>query len=848
VAIARERIGAMSAAEKLALGGLGVAAGVLLLRSMMRKRDTAKLVDLYAAKPDESIAAECVSRVHDVRDMLLSPRRRDGARAILKAILEKHTHGEGAFAKAKRSFVTQALDATASFTSFGMQATDDRVAPVTDKSEEQSVQRLLASQTPHLELLEKGMELERAALRERWASEKIPRGTDLHELVKSALARARHGKYGHIATWDVRELLSMDSAFFQKNEAGVLDLTFWDTRKVTSMRMMFSGFKGNVDVRTWDTRNVVDMSDMFMFANEFAGDVSGWNTSNVRNMSRMFKGATKFVGDIGGWKTDLVTDMSSMFSSAESFNGDISKWNTGRVTDMSSMFHLATSFNRDIGDWDTRRVRDMSHMFSFAKSFNGDIHKWNTGRVRDMSHMFSWAESFNRDIGEWKTGRVTKMESMFCFATSFDQNLSRWDVGAVRHYADMFLHAQKMDASKQPAAFTQPLDTGPIRGGEVNAPSFPTKLRADVPEKAGARESAGATTGRIVEEMPIVDASTRGGLDTPKMRAMCTTELLRAYESVSERHKIAEFCVCRVHDLRDLLLRHEHRATAKAILEFHAEKLRAIRQMNESEKAQLSFLTNALQKTDAELTVIAKNGDELYGHNWGHGNAIIPRNREFGKIFWAVGDDGYHGDYGPVATWDVRLVVNMLNGTVANNRGNFSVDHLSDLSFWDTRRVTNMHNMFQSFRGDVKVGTWDTSRVTNMSGMFYQATKFNGDIGSWNTSQVTDMSRMFYGAVRFTGRGDMGEWDTSNVKSMRGMFQGAERFTGSIGRWNTSKVTDMEEMFQGASVFGGDLSGWKPQIPNISMGWYHKSMTDGSLMTREQMPSSTKFGRRRTFI
>ena len=120
-----------------------------------------------------------------------------------------------------------------------------------------------------------------------------------------------------------------------------------------------------------------------------------------------------------------------------------------------------------------------------------------------------------------------------------------------------------------------------------------------------------------------------------------------------------------------------------------------------------------------------------------------------------VEDNGFHSEYGPVSTWDVRYVESMAGAfssgmldTALNEL--LIVEYFEDLSFWDTRRVSDMSNMFRGTSGDVKVGRWDTSSVTSMAGMFYGASQFNGDIGAWDVGRVSNATEMFEGATAFT--------------------------------------------------------------------------------------------------
>jgi surface protein len=136
-----------------------------------------------------------------------------------------------------------------------------------------------------------------------------------------------------------------------------------------------------------------------------------------------------------------------------------------------------------------------------------------------------------------------------------------------------------------------------------------------------------------------------------------------------------------------------------------------------------------------------------------------------------------------------------------------AINFNSDISHWDTSKVTNMGGMFDfasNFNSDIS--HWDTSKVTNMGDMFLDASNFNSDISHWDTSKVTNMANMFYNATNFNQ--DLSVWDTSKVINMEYMFCDATNFNKDISRWDTSKVTDMEYMFYNATNFNQDLSVW----------------------------------------
>jgi surface protein len=131
-----------------------------------------------------------------------------------------------------------------------------------------------------------------------------------------------------------------------------------------------------------------------------------------------------------------------------------------------------------------------------------------------------------------------------------------------------------------------------------------------------------------------------------------------------------------------------------------------------------------------------------------------------------------------------------------------------------TTFMTDMSNLFANvteFNSDIS--SWDTSRVTNMSYMFYNM-KFNSPINHWNTTNVTNMMSMFLGAFRFNQ--DIGyypsvsttAWNTSKVIRMDNMFNGAYAFNQNIGNWITLGVYNMNYMFYNATNFNPNISGW----------------------------------------
>lgn len=134
-----------------------------------------------------------------------------------------------------------------------------------------------------------------------------------------------------------------------------------------------------------------------------------------------------------------------------------------------------------------------------------------------------------------------------------------------------------------------------------------------------------------------------------------------------------------------------------------------------------------------------------------------------------------------------------------------SLERDTDVTFWDTSRVTDMASMAEKLNARLKgIGHWNTARVTSMRGTFAHSA-FNEDIGSWDVGRVRDMTSMFADS-RFDR--DIGRWDTSSVRDMSYMFSGAEAFNQDIGTWDVGRVDTMGYMFLGAKAFDRDISAW----------------------------------------
>lgn len=141
---------------------------------------------------------------------------------------------------------------------------------------------------------------------------------------------------------------------FAASNAKSLNLSSFDTSNVTTMHSMFGNFysmntpgpaatiiKG---LEKFNTGNVTNMSWMFYKCQLDNLDLSNFDTSKVTSMASMFKDSTvsRIVG-LDKFVTNKVVNMSYMLQNSKLNTLDLSNFNIENVTNTNYMFNNATS-------------------------------------------------------------------------------------------------------------------------------------------------------------------------------------------------------------------------------------------------------------------------------------------------------------------------------------------------------------------------------------------------------------------------------------------------------------------------------------------------------------------------
>jgi surface protein len=215
--------------------------------------------------------------------------------------------------------------------------------------------------------------------------------------------------------------------------------TYINNKPIVSMSYMFGGSKATtLDVSNFDTSKVTYMNGMFSNSKATTLDVSNFDTSNVTYMNNMFYYSQATTLDVSNFNTSNVTDMSSMFSYSKATTLDVSNFNTSNVTDMGSMFYYSQATTLDLSNFDTSKVTNMKYMFQSSQATTLDVSSFDTSKVTNMTNMFLGSQATTLDVSNFDTSNVTNMISMFSYSKATTLDVSNFDTSKVTNMSYMF--------------------------------------------------------------------------------------------------------------------------------------------------------------------------------------------------------------------------------------------------------------------------------------------------------------------------------------------------------------------------------------------------------------------------
>ena len=242
-----------------------------------------------------------------------------------------------------------------------------------------------------------------------------------------------------------KPIVSME-VMFQDSKATSIDLSSFDTSKVTDMDRMFS-YSAATEIKgleNFNTSKVTDMSAMFMYSKATNLDLSSFDTSKVTTMRSMFaySAATEIKG-LENFNTSKVTKMDEMFAESKVTTLNLSSFDTSNVTNMRYMFTSSQATSIDVSSFDTTNVTDMNWMFAYsaATEIKG-LENFDTSNVTNMRYMFSNSRATSLDLSSFDTSNVTNMSFMFSDSKVTSLDLSSFDTSNVTDMSQMFSYSK----------------------------------------------------------------------------------------------------------------------------------------------------------------------------------------------------------------------------------------------------------------------------------------------------------------------------------------------------------------------------------------------------------------------
>ena len=161
----------------------------------------------------------------------------------------------------------------------------------------------------------------------------------------------------------------MSGMFYGCQKLSSLDLSKFNTEKVTDMRDMFAGCQklSSLDLSKFNTEKVTNMSGMFKDCLELSSlDLSKFNTKEVKHMNSMFESCSALSSlDLSNFNTANVESMGNMFINCSALSSlTLSNFNTANVEFMDNMFNgCSVLTSLDLSNFNTKEVRYMYSMF-----------------------------------------------------------------------------------------------------------------------------------------------------------------------------------------------------------------------------------------------------------------------------------------------------------------------------------------------------------------------------------------------------------------------------------------------------------------------------------------------------
>ena len=193
-----------------------------------------------------------------------------------------------------------------------------------------------------------------------------------------------------------------------------IDVSKWDTSKVTSAKYCFSDCKKSMDISNWDLSSLTDAQYMFNNCLSTITGLDNMNFSSLTNASYMFNyfsNGNKYI-DLSVLDFSNVTNVSCMFQYSNTNYLDVRNINLTGTTSYSYLFYSCYGNELDLSNWDISKVNDLSNLCYFSNFKKINLSGWNTVNVKNMGSVFYYLSSLETlIIPDWDMTNATSTSS-----------------------------------------------------------------------------------------------------------------------------------------------------------------------------------------------------------------------------------------------------------------------------------------------------------------------------------------------------------------------------------------------------------------------------------------------------
>ena len=519
-------------------------------------------------------------------------------------------------------------------------------------------------------------------------------------------------------------------------------------------------------------------------------------TTNANNMCNQALG----VPQMDTWDVSQVTTFHRAFNQAASpYPQSLSSWNTSNVNNMANMFYGCYMDELDVSKWDVSKVQNFLNCFNNLKS-SVDVNpgNWDTSSARQMNTMFSSFQPFNSDCSRWCVSFTSKQPSGWNTNTnqsSYDDKQPQWGKCPPATNGELSIVDTRGSAGELGHTLVV-LNKPVLKNPDANPPiTYQWQRKGEI--DLNFSDIPGANG----EQYEIVLDDLRGHVRLSMLFGDSSTGVNRQISNeiyvldfVTPEGMAVTFGVQRSGEAP--LISIKGSASNPSTITFEDGTVKNITgdfSVTYSAQGTYFIQTNFLTRLSFENT---------------NTTIFINPNSEMGQF-----SDASRMFYNTtmfdqdLSWWDTKYITNMAEMFF------YSMSFDGNISSWDVANVTNMSSMFSNaFIFNQDLSQWNVSKVETVMSMFASAFRFNQSLPEWNFSSLTDMSLMFAGAKTFDG--EVTNWNVGNVTNMYGVFSEATMFNQNVDSWDTSKVTNMQLMFSDTQFFNQPLANW--EVANVS--------------------------------